>query len=271
VPSRSVSLDGRAFHADWALEATLDRYFAHRFAASTEEPVPLRAKQPCRGALRSCGHTASGGLLLRSWSSLWPAFLHLLPQAVGLDQHILRTSKLPLEAKPAKVGPVPLFAFREPLNQFEVDLGVLLDDHAEGLPTAGAPGRDFQYLPEVPLEGLVEVVEDFVDRSFPTECWLRLVAFPACTAFDGLAMAQVAFLYAGHCKSADPVFRTACRRGGLFFAKCLSFLHTRQTLSANLCPPPHETHVYNIILGIIVVLGTFVGHLIARHQAKAKK
>jgi hypothetical protein len=50
-----------------------------------------------------------------------------LPQAVGLDQHILRISKLllPLVSKPAKVGPVPLFTLREPLDQFEVDFGAL--------------------------------------------------------------------------------------------------------------------------------------------------
>jgi hypothetical protein len=76
-------------------------------------------------------------LLSRSSASLCPALLQLLPQAVGLDQHILPISKLllPLEAEPAKVGPVPFFALREPLDQFEVDLGaVLLHGHAEGLP-----------------------------------------------------------------------------------------------------------------------------------------
>jgi hypothetical protein len=53
-------------------------------------------------------HPASGGLLLRSSASLCPALLHALPQAVGLDQHILRISQLllPHVAKSAKVGPV---------------------------------------------------------------------------------------------------------------------------------------------------------------------
>jgi hypothetical protein len=58
-------------------------------------------------------------------------------QAIGLDQHILRISKplLRLVAKQAKVGPVPLFAPGEPLDQFEVDLGaVLLRAAAEGVP-----------------------------------------------------------------------------------------------------------------------------------------
>jgi hypothetical protein len=75
--------------------------------------------------------------LLRSSASLCPALLQLLPQAVGLDQHILRISKLllPLVTKPAKISPVPLFALGEPLDQVEVDLGaVLLNDHAEGVP-----------------------------------------------------------------------------------------------------------------------------------------
>ena len=70
------------------------------------------ANQPCRETLGSQGRrTRRGGLLLRSCASLCPALLHLLPQAVGLDQHVLRISKLllPLVAKPAKVGPVPLF------------------------------------------------------------------------------------------------------------------------------------------------------------------
>ena len=71
-----------------------------------------------------------------------PALLQLLPQAVGLDQYILRISKLllPHVAKSAKVGPVPLFALREPLDQFEVDLGaVLLRDQTEGLPRLRSP------------------------------------------------------------------------------------------------------------------------------------
>jgi len=70
-------------------------------------------------------HPASGALLLQSSASLRPVLLQPLPQAVGLDQHILRISKLllPLVVTPAKVGPVPLFALREPLDQFEVDLG----------------------------------------------------------------------------------------------------------------------------------------------------
>ena len=63
---------------------------------------------------------ASGGLLLGTFASRWSALLQLLPQAVGLDQHILRISKLvlPLEAEAAKVGPVSLFALREPLDRF---------------------------------------------------------------------------------------------------------------------------------------------------------
>jgi hypothetical protein len=75
-------------------------------------------------------------LLLRS-ASLCPAFRHLLPQAVGLDQYILRISKLllPLLTKPAKVRPVSFFALREPPDQFEVDVGAaLLHLYAEGLP-----------------------------------------------------------------------------------------------------------------------------------------
>ena len=57
-------------------------------------------------------HPASGALLLQSSASLRPVLLQPLPQAVGLDQHILRISKLllPLVVTPAKVGPVPLFA-----------------------------------------------------------------------------------------------------------------------------------------------------------------
>jgi hypothetical protein len=64
-----------------------------------------------------------------------PALLRLPAEAAGFNQHILRISKLllPLVAKPAKVGPVPLLALCEPLDQFEVDLGaVLFHDHAEG-------------------------------------------------------------------------------------------------------------------------------------------
>jgi hypothetical protein len=59
-------------------------------------------------------------LLLRSLS-LRSVLLHLLPQAIGLDQHILRISKLllPLVAKPAKVGPA-LRASASPLDQCEV-------------------------------------------------------------------------------------------------------------------------------------------------------
>jgi hypothetical protein len=65
---------------------------------------------------------------LRSSASLCPALHQLLPQAVGLDQHILRISKLLLSlvAKPTKVCPVPLLALGEPLDQFEVDLGAVL-------------------------------------------------------------------------------------------------------------------------------------------------
>ena len=77
---------------------------------------------------------ASGGLLWWSSASLCPALLQLLPQAVGLDQHILRISKLllPLVAKAAKVAPV---SRSEPLDQFEVDLSaVLLHHHAESIP-----------------------------------------------------------------------------------------------------------------------------------------
>ena len=53
----------------------------------------------------------------------------------------MRISKLllPLDAQPAKVRPASLFALREPLDQFEVDLGaVLLRDHAESLPRLGS-------------------------------------------------------------------------------------------------------------------------------------
>jgi hypothetical protein len=55
----------------------------------------------------------------------------LLPQAVGLDQLNLRISKLlrPIVAQPAKVGLVPLFALREPLDRL------------------GPPGGLFQLLP----------------------------------------------------------------------------------------------------------------------------
>jgi hypothetical protein len=47
-----------------------------------------------------------------------PGASSALPRAVGLDQHILWFSKLllPLVSQPAKVGPVPLFALREPLD-----------------------------------------------------------------------------------------------------------------------------------------------------------
>jgi hypothetical protein len=46
----------------------------------------------------------------------------------------LRISKLllPLVAKPAKVGPVLLFTLREPLDQFEVDLGAVLLHDVDG-------------------------------------------------------------------------------------------------------------------------------------------
>jgi len=41
---------------------------------------------------------------------------------------------LSLVAKPAKVGPVPLFALREPLVQFEVDLGAVILRELRGGP-----------------------------------------------------------------------------------------------------------------------------------------
>jgi hypothetical protein len=48
---------------------------------------------------------ARGGhqLFLRDSASLYPALLHSLPQAVDLDQHIVRISKrlVPLVANPA--------------------------------------------------------------------------------------------------------------------------------------------------------------------------
>jgi hypothetical protein len=101
------------------------------------------------------------GLLLWNSASLCPALLQLLAQAVGVDQHILRISKLllPLVAQPAKVRPIPLFAFGEPLDQFEVDLGaVLLNDHAEGFPPL---------VPKVEFGQLLQLAE----CSNP---WLRL-------------------------------------------------------------------------------------------------
>jgi hypothetical protein len=88
-------------------------------------------------------------LELRSSASPRPALPLLLPQAVGLDQHILRISKLllPLVAKPDKVSPVSLFALREPLDQFEVDLGaVLLRDHAKGFSRLMPQAELFQLL-----------------------------------------------------------------------------------------------------------------------------
>jgi hypothetical protein len=74
------------------------------------------------------------------------ALLELLPQAIRLDQHIVRISKLLLSlvAKPAKVGPVPLFALGEPLDQFKIDLGaILLHHHAERLPRLVAKAELF--------------------------------------------------------------------------------------------------------------------------------
>ena len=63
--------------------------------------------------------------MLRSSAWLCPALLQLLPQAVDLVEHSVRISKLllPLVAKPAKGGPLPLFALSEALDQFIVDLG----------------------------------------------------------------------------------------------------------------------------------------------------
>jgi hypothetical protein len=69
-----------------------------------------------------------------------------LSQAVGLISASLRISKLllPLVAKPAKAGPVSLFALGEPVDHFEVDLGAaLIHDRAESLPPL-VPGRAFQ-------------------------------------------------------------------------------------------------------------------------------
>jgi hypothetical protein len=44
------------------------------------------------------------------------------------------------------VRPVPLFTLREPLDQFEVDLGaVLLRDHAEGVPRLVPQAELFEY------------------------------------------------------------------------------------------------------------------------------
>jgi hypothetical protein len=83
-----------------------------------KEPLrhAARHRQPCKRDLRftRARHAASGGLLLGTFASRCSALLQLLPQAVGLDQHILRISKLllPLVARSAKVGPVSLLALR---------------------------------------------------------------------------------------------------------------------------------------------------------------
>jgi hypothetical protein len=54
---------------------------------------------------------------------------------------------LALVAQPAKVRPAPIFTLREPLDQFEVNLGaVLLHDHAEALPRPMAQAELFQLL-----------------------------------------------------------------------------------------------------------------------------
>jgi hypothetical protein len=112
-------------------------------------------------------HAASSGLLLLRSASLCPTLLQLLLQVIGLDQHILRISKLflPLVANPAKIGPVSLFALREPLDKFEVDLGaVLLHDHAESLPRLAPHAEVFQFLQQAQhlFKALIERVEDFV-------------------------------------------------------------------------------------------------------------
>jgi hypothetical protein len=109
--------------------------------------------------------------LFRSSASLCPAPLQLLPQAIGLDQHILRISKLllPLVAEPAKVGPVALLTLREPLDQFKVNLGaVLLHHHAEGLPRLLPQAERFELLQlaEDLFKALVKLVEDFVELQF---------------------------------------------------------------------------------------------------------
>jgi len=67
-------------------------------------------------------HGASGGLFLRMSASAVPGASSLLPQAVDL------------------------FALREPLDRFEVDLGaVLLHDHADSLPGLVPQAELFQF------------------------------------------------------------------------------------------------------------------------------
>ena len=64
---------------------------------------------------------------MRDFHSAVPALLQLLPEAFGLDHYILRISTLlpPLVAKPAKIGPVALFALRESLDLFGIDFGAV--------------------------------------------------------------------------------------------------------------------------------------------------
>ena len=107
--------------------------------------------------------------MLRSSASLCPALLQLLPQTVALNQHILWISKflLPLVPKPAK--PI-LFALREPLDHFEVDLAaVFLHDHAESFPRLMPQAELFQLmqLDQHLFKALVKV-------DFPGVSWSRL-------------------------------------------------------------------------------------------------
>jgi hypothetical protein len=139
----------------------------------------------------SARHAASGGLLLRSSAVAGLALLQLLPQAVGLDQQILRISKLLLRlvAKPAKVGPILLFALREPVDQFEVDLGaVLLHDYAEGLPRLVPLAQLLKVLGHRHLfKTLVEGAENFVKRQF-SEVLATPLCFPAAFGDVGMHM-----------------------------------------------------------------------------------
>ena len=54
------------------------------------------------------------------------ALLQLLPGGRPRSAHLADLeASFPFMAQPAKVGPVFLFALREPLDQFEVDLGAV--------------------------------------------------------------------------------------------------------------------------------------------------
>ena len=103
-------------------------------------------------------------------------------------QHILRISKLLLRlvAEPANVGPVPLFALREPLDQFEVDFGaVLLDADAKDLPRL-VPQAEFLQLLQLGedlFEALIDRVKDLVKAQLPGGVLVTALSFPGVHSF----------------------------------------------------------------------------------------